>query len=143
MWGCKECNWKGESPVVIPAMSGVTVVDVIDIICPLCGGTVEFKGGQKLLNEWWDEWYRKNNQNEPPNSYTTKDMCNDYTMKWTDRDGVLRSHTEYNVTSKEHALSQAFGNCLINAYIIDYTSQFSNYFNVDYFLWTVNGKIAC
>ena len=67
---------------------------------------------------------------------------NTYTLAWTIPDGRMVEHT-VEASSKEHALSKAFGNPVVNIWLVEYTMQFpGNPMNVDLFMWTVNGRIG-
>ena len=65
-----------------------------------------------------------------------------YTLHWTHSSGMMMSHSEM-AFSKEHALSKAMSDSVVNLYIFEYVEQFADRMNdIDLFFWTVDGRIC-
>jgi hypothetical protein len=64
-----------------------------------------------------------------------------YTLMWLHPNGAMMNFT-VDAVSKEHALSKALGDPILNIYLIDYMSQYGYEVNVDHFLWNINGKLG-
>lgn len=57
-WKCAKCGWEGDLPLIVPGMCGLTVVDIIDILCPNvgCSGDPVLIGTYEEKEKWWDDW---------------------------------------------------------------------------------------